>query len=229
MSLDKIIVALDVETKEQAINIIKKIGDRISFYKIGSILFTNYGPSLVDEVKNFGKKVFLDLKYYDIPNTVSNAIISAINHKVDMLTIHASGGYKMIKEAVDATNKAPYKLDLLGVTVLTSMKTSDIKEVGVNRKVASHVKKLAILANHAGLNGFVCSSKEINIIRKISKNATIVVPGIRFNDDNMGDQQRVATPKEAISQGASYLVIGRTIISSFDLQKTLDRIEDDIN
>ena len=232
MSLDKIIVALDVETKEEAISIVKKLGDRISYYKIGSVLFTSYGPSLIHELKSLNKKVFLDLKYHDIPNTVANAIKHAVKNKVDMITLHTCGGFNMLKEAVNVVenlDKSEHKPILLGVTVLTSMKTSDLKEVGVNRKVESQVKKLAIMSKAAGMNGFVCSAKEIKLIRRIAgPKAVIVVPGIRFADDDKGDQKRVATPSEAIKAGASYLVIGRSIIKAENVGKVLDRIEKEL-
>ena len=228
MSLDKIIVALDVETKEEAISIVKKIGGRISYYKVGSVLFTSYGPSLIEELKSLNKKVFLDLKYHDIPNTVANAIKHAVKNKVDMITLHTSGGYNMLKEAVNVVknlDKSEHKPILLGVTVLTSMKTPDLKEVGVNRKVESQVKKLVVMSKSAGLNGFVCSSREIKLIRRIAgPDAVIVVPGIRFAGDAKGDQKRVATPEEALKAGASYLVMGRSIIEAKDIDNVLERL-----
>ncbi len=233
MGLEKIIVALDVDTREEALNIVKKLGKRIEFYKIGSVLFTKYGADFVKELKNLGKKVFLDLKYHDIPNTVSNAIKNAIDLKVDMITLHTIGGFEMMREAVltvDKNGKAGNKPILLGVTVLTSMKTKDLREIGLNRTVESQVKKLAKLATFAGLKGFVCSAKEIKLVRKITgKNGIIVVPGIRLDGDEAGDQKRVATPTEAIKNGASYLVMGRTILSAKNIDETLDKIEAEIS
>ena len=234
MALDKIIVALDTESKDEAMALVRALGDRISYYKIGSVLFSSYGPDFVKEVKSFsaGKKVFLDLKYHDIPNTVAKAIEQTMTYGVDMLTVHTIGGFSMLKAAVQAAEKSVVSLKpiILGVTVLTSIKTADLKEVGVNRKIVSQVKKMAILGNNAGLGGFVCSAKEIELVRKtIDKNKIIVVPGIRLSGEEKGDQQRVATPREAILAGADYLVMGRSIIKSINPQKVLDDIEADLN
>ena len=163
------------------------------------------------------------------PNTVANAVKQAVKSKVDMITLHTSGGFTMIKEAVNVIknlDSQEHKPILLGVTVLTSMKSSDLKEVGVNRKVESHVKKLTLMAKAAGLNGFVCSANEIKLIRRIAgSEAVIVVPGIRFDDDDKGDQKRVATPREAMKRGASYLVIGRSIIKAENIENVLDKLE----
>ena len=215
--LDKIIVALDLESKQEALNLVDILKDHIDFYKIGSVLFTRCGPDLIKELKNKGKKVFLDLKYHDIPNTVSQAVSEAVNLKVDMLTVHTLGGFRMLKEAQIAAQKhnAQHIPLLLGVTVLTSMKESDLYEVGINRKVKSQVKKLALLAYNAGLKGIVCSAKEIDIVKRLSKNALItVVPGIRLKSGDIDDQKRTATPKQALKKGADYLVIGRPITTA---------------
>ncbi|MCP4481374.1 MAG: orotidine-5'-phosphate decarboxylase [bacterium] len=234
MSLEKIIVALDTDMKEEAIEIIHKLGDRINYYKVGSVLFTRYGPELVKEIKKFGqgKQVFLDLKYHDIPNTVANAIKQAMIYGVDMLTIHTIGGYQMMRAAVEACGKEQKSKPpvILGVTVLTSMKTTDLREVGVNRVVESQVKKMTKLGMRAGIGGVVCSGQEIELVRKVvGEDKLIVVPGIRLASGDKGDQKRVVTPKDAVLKGADYLVMGRPIIKANDPQKILDLIEQELN
>ncbi|MFC1512666.1 orotidine-5'-phosphate decarboxylase [bacterium] len=226
MSRDKIIVALDLPTKEEALKIIDVLGDKISFYKVGSVLFTQYGPEIITELKKRNKKVFLDLKYLDIPNTVAHAVHEAVKLKVHMLTLHTSGGFRMLKEAsliADAVggDHAPV---LLGVTVLTSMKEKDLFEIGINRKVASQVKKLAVIAKNAGIKGIVCSSRELSIVKKVNKDFIAVVPGIRPAFSEAGDQKRTAEPAEAIKMGADYLVIGRPIIKAQDPLEAVEKI-----
>ncbi|MFC1485263.1 orotidine-5'-phosphate decarboxylase [bacterium] len=230
MSLERIIVALDVNTREQALEIVGKLGDRINFYKIGSVLFTHYGPSLIKEIKAMGKKVFLDLKYHDIPNTVSKAVIEAGKYNVDMLTLHTLGGFTMLKEAVlSAKEYCENPPILLGVTVLTSMKEGDLYDIGINRKVEKEVKKLAIMAKNAGIKGIVCSPREIKTVRKACKNDVIIItPGIRPKSADKGDQKRVATPKEALDLGADYLVIGRPVIKAENVELVLDEIEEEM-
>lgn len=221
---NKIIVALDVDTKEEVFKIIDRLGDKIDFYKIGSVLFTHYGPDLVHEIKNRGKKVFLDLKYHDIPNTVAHAVKEALSLNIDMLTVHTSGGFTMLKEAQLVVDNADIKPIILGVTVLTSMKQSDLDELGVNRQIKSQVKKLATIAKNAGIKGVVCSAKELSIVKKVNKNFIAVVPGIRPASASLDDQHRAVTPAQAIKNGADYLVIGRPIIKADDPLKVVDEI-----
>jgi orotidine-5'-phosphate decarboxylase len=229
MNYNPIIVALDVKTKEDALSLVKILGDKIDFYKIGSVLFTHYGPEIIRELKKMNKKVFLDLKYHDIPNTVKSAIKEAVNIGVDMITIHTLGGYTMMKEAQicveqESREKKIIEPIILGVTVLTSMQEKDLFDIGINRKVSSQVKKLAVLARNSGIKGVVCSSMELPIVKKVNKNFIAVVPGIRPEDSSTNDQKRIATPKSAIENGADYLVIGRPIIEAKNPVEVVENI-----
>jgi len=213
----ELIVALDVETGRKAVNLSHSLGDSITWYKVGAVLFTREGPSLVDELKKHGRKVMLDLKYHDIPNTVEQACKQAVTMGVDMLTIHLSGGRDMIKAAmVGADNKAT----VLGVSVLTSHNQESLDEVGFapGRSVKGHVANLVGLGKLAtdGKIGVVCSALETDLVRSILPNSTIVNPGIRLPSGDVNDQKRVSGPKEAIKAGANFLVIGRPIYAAKD-------------
>ena len=199
MTKDKIIVALDVATKAKALNLVEQLHDQIRFFKI------------VREVLSTGAKVWLDLKLYDIPNTVARAVESVNGLGVHMLTIHLSGGSEMVRAATTARAN---NLLLLGVTVLTSATEETLHEIGVPGRVDDHVVRLARLGVEAGIDGVVASPHEIKILRReFSHKIKIVVPGIRPNWSVAGDQKRVMTPSEALQAGADYLVIGRPITS----------------
>ena len=218
----KLIVALDVDNIKTAENLIGSLIKYADIYKIGSYLFTTYGPEIIEMVHRKGGKVFLDLKYHDIPSTVANAVSEATKKKVWGLTIHASGGFTMLKEAAKAAEKTAQELKItkplvVGVTVLTSLQEKDLKELGLNRKVEKQVKRLAVIATDAGLDGVVASGQEIETVRKkCGKHFIIVTPGIRPKFAGLNDQKRVMTPAEAIEKGADYLVIGRPIIEAND-------------
>jgi orotidine-5'-phosphate decarboxylase len=208
-SADKIIVALDVATKEKALDLIEQLRDQISFFKIGLQLYTAEGPEIVRAARATGANVFLDLKLHDIPNTVALAVESAAQLGIQMLTIHLSGGEAMIRAAVSAK---PRDLLLLGVTVLTSVDEQTIRQVGIPDKIENHVSRLAKLGFKNGIDGIVASSHEIGMLRReFGNKIKIVVPGIRPAGSESADQKRVMTPREAIQAGADYLVIGRPI------------------
>ncbi len=212
-----IIVALDVNTRAEAVAKVKEIGETIDFYKIGLELFTAEGADVVKAVKDLGKKVFLDLKFHDIPRTVERAVLSVGKLGVDLLTIHASGGRAMIRAAADATAtfgaNAP---KVLAVTVLTSLDESDLADIGVaNRTSAEQVMSLAKLAVENGAAGLVSSPKEVAALSAaLPKGTLFVTPGVRPAGAAVGDQKRVATPAQAVRDGATHLVIGRPIVQA---------------
>jgi orotidine-5'-phosphate decarboxylase len=213
---DRIIIALDVPTKEEGIALVSRLKDARTF-KVGLELFTAEGPALFRKLKALRKDIFLDLKLHDIPNTVAGAVRSAFKHGVQMMTIHASGGREMMAKAAEAARTAAEggknpKPILLGVTVLTSLKGPDLEEVGLTSDVASQVLRLAGLAKAAGLDGVVCSPQEIEVLRReYGRELVIVTPGIRPVWAAAQDQKRIMTPAEAVAKGADYLVIGRPI------------------
>lgn len=212
-----LIVALDLPDAVSANQLVDRLGDSISFYKIGMQLFTSAGPELVRSLIGRGKKVFLDLKFHDIPNTVAGGVKSAAALGVSMLTIHAVGGPKMLKAAVDAAATCPNPPILLGVTVLTSISDETMGSIGVFRSVNDQVLHLAKLANEAGFGGFVSSPSESGALRKLfGPRVAIVVPGIRPAGADAGDQARIATPAVAVRNGASHLVVGRPITEAKD-------------
>jgi len=203
-------VALDVPTDDAACKLIDDLGDAVRFYKVGLQLFTKYGIPLVERVKATGAKVFLDLKFHDIPNTVQHAVRSACEIGVDMTTIHLCGGGKMIAAAVTGAGADPVLL--LGVTVLTSSSRETLQEVGVHGAVEDEVLRLAKLGAENGIRGVVASPQEITLLRQIfGKALKIVTPGVRPEWAAANDQQRMMTPHAAVAAGADYLVIGRPI------------------
>lgn len=206
---DRLIVALDVPTARQARELAGQVGDAAGIYKVGLQLFTAEGPALVRDLVSSGKRVFLDLKLHDIPNTVVHAVKSAKELGVSMLTVHASGGPSMLKAAADA---ADGELLLLAVTVLTSMDENELSQVGVGGRVQDQVLRLAELARAAGCGGVVASPRESSLIRgRLGEGFAIVNPGVRPAGAELNDQRRVATPAEAIRAGATHIVVGRPI------------------
>jgi orotidine-5'-phosphate decarboxylase len=226
---DRLIVALDVPGATQARQIVQAIGDAATTYKVGKQLFTAEGPQVVRDLVASGRKVFLDLKYHDIPNTVAAAVRSAAELGVSMLTVHASGGSKMLKAAVEAASQSPTKPMVLAVTVLTSLSDSDLQELGIAGNVLSQVLRLGALARAAGCGGLVASAQEARELRKaLGDGFAIVTPGVRPAGAAAGDQVRVVTPKDAIAAGATYLVVGRPILEAPDPAKAAQHIGDEI-
>ncbi|HSH44651.1 MAG TPA: orotidine-5'-phosphate decarboxylase [Longimicrobiales bacterium] len=210
--MNDLIVALDLPTGEAALDLVDRLGGAAGYYKVGSQLFTREGTALVRELKDREKRVFLDLKFHDIPYTVARAVESAAALGVDMLTIHASGGTGMMEAARDAVGEDGPAL--VGVTLLTSFSASDVEEVWGKelRSLREEVGRLAGLAADAGLDGVVSSALEVEALkRRHGAEFLVVTPGIRPAGEGAGDQVRTATPAEAVEAGADYLVVGRPI------------------
>jgi orotidine-5'-phosphate decarboxylase len=223
---DKIIVALDVPTKSEALGLVETLRDQISFFKIGLQLYTAAGPEIVRAVSSTGCKVWLDLKLHDIPNTVARAVEAASYLGVQILTIHLSGGSEMIRAATAA--RADNML-LLGATVLTSSTEETLREIGVQDQIENQVLRLAKLGVEAGIDGVVASPHEIKALRrKFGSKIKLVVPGIRPNWSEPGDQRRTMTPREALESGADYLVIGRPITAHRNPNEAVEKILDEI-
>ena len=212
---DKIVIALDVDSAEKAKELVSELKDYVGVYKINS-LFNEEGPSIVKEIVDNGGKVFLDLKYHDIPNTVANYAKAAAKMGVFMFNVHATGGFEMMKAAADAVKESEHKPLVLAVTVLTSIDQEALKnELNVNISVEEQVVSLAKLAKKAGMDGVVCSPKEIKLIREAcGEDFVIVTPGIRTAWAATGDQKRITTPKDAVEAGSNFLVIGRPIVKA---------------
>jgi orotidine-5'-phosphate decarboxylase len=224
---DKIIVALDVATKEKALELVQELRDQISFFKIGLQLYTAEGPEIVRAVLATGSKVWLDLKLHDIPNTVARAVESASHLGVHMLTIHLSGGSEMIRAATGARS---YDMMILGVTVLTSATEQTLREIGIADNVADQVLRLARLGTQAGIDGVVASPHEIKTLRhEFGDKIKIAVQGIRPRWAEPGDQKRFMTPREALEAGADYIGIGRPITAHRNPREALERILEELS
>ncbi|HET7442034.1 MAG TPA: orotidine-5'-phosphate decarboxylase [Terriglobales bacterium] len=211
---ERLIVALDVPEAAAARSLVQQIGDAAGIYKVGLQLFTAEGPGVVRKLADSGHRVFLDLKLHDIPNTVASAVRAAGRLNASMLTLHASGGINMLRAARDA---APPGLKLLAVTVLTSLSDEDLQEIGIAGRVTDQVLRAAALARQAGCDGVVASARESALLRReLGEGFIIVNPGVRPAGAETNDQQRVATPAEAIAAGASHIVVGRPVTQSAD-------------
>jgi orotidine-5'-phosphate decarboxylase len=219
---EKIIVALDVATKTEALALVEQLRDQISIFKIGLQLYTAEGPEIVRAVLETGAKVFLDLKLHDIPNTVGRAVESASQLGVHMLTIHLSGGEDMIAAAAGARSES---LAILGVTVLTSSNEQTLRATGVASNMADQVLRLAQLGEQAGVNGIVSSPHEIKLLRRnLARSMKLVIPGIRSSATPIGDQKRVMSAAEAFAEGADYVVIGRPVTATPNPPEALAKI-----
>ncbi|MGB8731671.1 MAG: orotidine-5'-phosphate decarboxylase [Candidatus Sulfotelmatobacter sp.] len=213
----RLIVALDVSTAVAARKIVTAVGDSALTYKVGMQLYTAEGPQLVRDLVSSGRRVFLDLKYHDIPNTVATAVREAAQLGVSMLTVHASGSQRMLRAAVDAARTVSPSLIVLGVTVLTSMDESDLEKIGVPGTVTDEVLRLARLALASGCQGIVTSAREAAKLRaELGDEFALVTPGVRPAGSGHEDQVRVVTPAEAIAAGASHIVVGRPITGAAD-------------
>lgn len=215
----ELIVALDVNNRQEAVEKVKQIGDSVGFYKIGLELFTAEGPDVVKAVKDLGKRIFLDLKFHDIPRTVERAVKSGAKLGVDLMTIHSVGGKAMIRAAADAAAEfGANGPKILAVTVLTSLDQTDLADVGVvGRTPAEQVLAMAEFATANGAHGLVCSPKEVGTLSQRLKPGTLfITPGVRPAGSAVGDQKRVATPADAVRDGATHLVVGRPILAAED-------------
>ncbi|MBP1583032.1 MAG: orotidine-5'-phosphate decarboxylase [Victivallales bacterium] len=212
-----LISALDVPEMETALTMVDKFGEEVQWYKVGKQIFTKFGPEIVRSLKSRGKKVFLDLKFHDIPNTVAQAIRSAASIGADIVNVHASGGPAMLTAAAQAARETG--VTVIAVTVLTSLDENELRAIGLQATPAEQVVRLAKLTKDCGLAGVVCSPKEITLVREAcGRDFLTVVPGIRPAGAAAGDQKRIMTPAEAAKAGADYIVVGRPILQAEDPQ-----------
>ncbi len=232
---EKLILALDVDDFDYAVELIDKFDSYISVFKVGLELFSTAGPSIVREIHKRGRKVFLDLKFHDIPTTVSKAGICAARLGVLMFNVHASGGLDMMKKCRDDVVNVCLKENLnrpriLAVTVLTSMSREVLRdEMGIQHSMNTHVRHLSGLALKAGLDGVVASAKEAAMVRgHCGRGFLIVTPGIRPSWAPLDDQMRTMTPRDALRQGADYIVMGRAILSQPDPVKAIELISSEM-
>lgn len=225
---DQIIVALDVDSRDGALKLVRQLMPLATYFKVGSQLFTACGPDLVREMTGMGARIFLDLKFHDIPKTVANAVLEAARLGVSMINVHALGGMSLLQAASKALadNFRPEQRPLLiAVTMLTSIAEVDARELGFTLPIADQTARLAQMAQRAGLDGVVASPLEIAEIRHAcGQNFLIVTPGIRLPHTNSNDQIRVATPQAALQAGANYLVVGRPILESADPLRAFQEI-----
>ncbi len=224
---DKIITALDFDNFDEAASLVDKLNDAV-WFKVGLQSFLSFGDELIQHVNNNNHKLFLDLKFKDIPNTVAGAVKASLKYNPGMLTIHMSGGGAMVKAAVDAAAEKE-DLRVLGVTVLTSMSDEDLKDIGGSYTAEETVLRLVDLGLANGLNSFVCSPMEIEPIKsRFGKDVTLVTPGIRPEWSAKGDQKRVFTPAMAVEKGTDYMVIGRPITKNENPSEAYRRICEEI-
>ena len=211
----QLITALDFFDLDTALANVERIGDGCEWHKVGKQLFTSCGPRIVRELKARGKKVFLDMKYHDIPNTVAQAVRAAADIGADLCNVHASGGPAMLEAAAKAASESG--ITVVAVTVLTSMDATELEAIGIGDSPAKQVERLALLAQRCGIAGVVCSALELPVIRRVcGADFLTVVPGIRPATASLDDQKRVMTPQEAAKAGADYIVVGRPITKAED-------------
>jgi len=217
-----VIVALDYDNKHSALTLADRLDPKYCRVKVGKELFTAAGPAVVKELSDRSFDVFLDLKFHDIPNTVAKALSAAADLGVWMANVHASGGSRMMSAAKQALGNSGSDMLLIGVTVLTSMDTSDLEEVGIKRTLSDQVLHLASMTKDSGLDGVVCSAQEARTLKEsLGKDFKLVTPGIRLANSAADDQRRIVTPSDAMALGSDYLVIGRPITQSADPLATL--------
>lgn len=232
---DKLIVALDVDTADRALALADELKASVGMFKIGMQLFTAAGPELVRQIISHGSRVFLDLKYHDIPNTVAMAAVEATRLGVSLFNIHTSGGSEMMKWTANAVAETAARENLtapkvLGVTLLTSVEQETLKQIGIDGQPSAVVGRLARLAHESGLDGVVASAQEIELIREAvpQNDFLIVTPGIRSATDELQDQRRTMTAAEAIRARADYIVVGRPIIAASDVTAAAERFASEI-
>lgn len=224
---EKIILVLDVSTRDEALKLVRPLCDHVGMFKVGMQLFTAEGPALVKEIVDLGGKVFLDLKFHDIPNTVTHGVLEAAKLGVSMMTIHAAGGRAMMESVAKSLRDkfgegSPL---VVAVTVLTSLSSSALQEIGIERSMEQQVEAMARLAEECGIGGVVCSPHEIGLVRRaVRREFKIVTPGIRMPGQSADDQQRLATPREAVEAGADFLVVGRAVTANANPRAALDAV-----
>ncbi|WP_313044439.1 orotidine-5'-phosphate decarboxylase [Acinetobacter sp.] len=220
-----IIVALDAKSQYDALTIAEQLDPALCRVKVGKELFTHEGPSVVKALHDKGFEVFLDLKFHDIPNTTAQAVCAAADMGVWMVNVHASGGRKMMETCVERLKTGNYNTQLIAVTVLTSMGREDLADLGLDVQPFEHVKRLATLTKESGLDGVVCSAQEAKMLREtLGAEFALVTPGIRPAGSAADDQKRIVTPKQAMLDGSTHLVIGRPITKSDNMRQTLKDI-----
>ena len=230
----RIIIALDVKTSHEALSLVQKLPEA-EIFKVGLTLFASEGPALLQEIQKQKKKIFLDLKLHDIPHQIAGAVKAGIEHGVHMMTLHASDGREMMAEAAkaaetEAKQRGQTKPLLLAVTVLTSLKEEQLRDIGMDENVNEQVLRLARLAKENGMDGVVCSPQEIDIIKEeFGQDFMVVSPGIRPIWAAAQDQKRILTPAKAIQKGVDYMVIGRPITKAPDPKEAWEKILKELN
>jgi orotidine-5'-phosphate decarboxylase len=225
----RLIVALDVADRQTALAATGRLSGHVGYFKLGLEIFVREGPRLVEEIRDQGERVFLDLKLHDIPNTVAGAVRSACRLGVQMLTLHASGGGEMLAAAREAAEAFPSPPLLLAVTALTSLSPEAVRALGISEGISPWVQRLALLADRSGIPGLVCSALELPLIRsRFAGRMKLVVPGIRPSGSAAQDQARTADPGTAIRAGADFLVVGRPVLSAPDPAAAADGITKEI-
>ncbi|WLF85030.1 orotidine-5'-phosphate decarboxylase [Moraxella sp. ZY210820] len=225
-----IIVALDVNTKQKALEIADQLDPKLCRVKVGKELFTSSGSNVVQVLQQRGFDVFLDLKFHDIPNTTAQAVCAAADMGVWMVNVHASGGRKMMETCIERLHKGSYNTQLIAVTVLTSLEQNDLREVGIDIEPQQHVLRLAKLTQDCGLDGVVCSAQESKMLREhLGQDFVLVTPGIRPAGSKVDDQKRIVTPKQAMLDGSTHLVIGRPITQAEKPTAMLNEILQSLN
>lgn len=226
----KLILALDLDSVDDAKTLLKSIGSSLEWVKVGLQLFTKYGPDVVKAISGLGYHVFLDLKLHDIPNTVASSIKSLKDLPIGLLTLHTSGGTEMMRWANEACQEISHSMKLLGVTVLTSMDQQSLNSIGIKSTLEEQVTRLGKLGMDAGLQGLVCSPLELPILRKqLGPKPLLVTPGIRPQGLDFNEQKRIMTPKEAASFGATHIVVGRPIYEDKYPRIVVKKILEEIN
>jgi orotidine-5'-phosphate decarboxylase len=228
---DRLIVALDVDTQKEAEVLVEKLSEFVGVFKVGPRLFTRCGPKIIDLVKEKNSRVFYDAKFYDIPSVVKKAAQASAEMGVDLLTLHTLGGSEMMEAAVEGIRSENSQVDVLGVTLLTSLSSRILKEeLGIERNLTEEIIHLAGLARKAGLDGVITSAGELEELRRnFGSDFILVVPGIRPLRSAKFEQRRVSTPKEAMEKGADFLVVGRPILDSHDPVEITKRILREMN
>ena len=232
---DRIVLALDVDSDQEALGIVAELKDSVGVFKVGHQLFTAYGPDIVRRIIGMGGRVFLDLKYHDIPSTVAKASAEAVKLGVSIFNVHSLGGLDMMKAAAESAKETAGKHNLpaptvLAVTVLTSMDEKDLrKELKITRSLQREVAHLARLAQRAGLHGVVASPREIKMLRRAVRGEFVILtPGVRPAWAGKDDQKRVMTPGEAVKAGADYIVVGRPVLNAADRKEAVVKILEEI-
>jgi orotidine-5'-phosphate decarboxylase len=232
---DRLALALDVDNDREALAIVAELKDSVGLFKVGLQLFTAYGPDIVRRITGMGGRVFLDLKYHDIPNTVAKASAEAVKLGVSIFNVHSLGGLDMMKAAAESAKETAEKLNLplpvlLAVTILTSMDEKSMrKELKIIRSLRREVAHLARLAQRAGMHGVVASPQEIKTLRRAVRGEFIILtPGVRPEWADKDDQQRIMTPGEAVKAGADYIVVGRPVLKASDRRAAVEKILEEI-